>query len=157
LLRQRFGHSGWECPQILDALDAAPELYFDRVSQIRMQSQQGLWTRGRVSLLGDAASCPSFLAGQGSALAMVGAYILAGELHRAGDDYARGFARYEEIFGPFVANKQKAALRFSSTFAPSSKFSLWMRNQVMNLMKIQWVADRVVGAGLADKITLPNY
>ena len=91
LLRKRFGASGWECPQILDALDAADDLYFDRVSQIRMDPQQGLWTRGRVTLIGDAAFCVSFLAGQGSALAMVSAYILAGELHRANGDYARSF------------------------------------------------------------------
>jgi 2-polyprenyl-6-methoxyphenol hydroxylase-like FAD-dependent oxidoreductase len=83
LLRARFGKSGWECPQILDQLDNTCDLYFDRVSQIRMDAEPGLWTRGRVTLLGDAASCVSLLAGQGSALAMVGAYILAGELHRA--------------------------------------------------------------------------
>ena len=91
LLRKRFGASGWECPQILDALDAADDLYFDRVSQIRMDPQQGLWTRGRATLIGDAAFCVSFLAGQGSALAMVSAYILAGELHRANGDYASSF------------------------------------------------------------------
>jgi 2-polyprenyl-6-methoxyphenol hydroxylase-like FAD-dependent oxidoreductase len=157
LLHHRFGQSGWECPTILEALDAAPELYFDRVSQIRMDPSTGLWTRGRVSLVGDAASCVSFLAGQGSALAMVGAYVLAGELHRAGDDYARGLARYQQLFGPFVAKKQQAALRFGSAFAPGSKVSLWLRNQVMNLMNIQWVANRIVGAGFSDKLTLPNY
>ena len=55
LLRKRFGNRGWECPHILDALDATDDLYFDRVSQIRMNPQQGLWTRGRVTLIGDAA------------------------------------------------------------------------------------------------------
>ena len=83
LLRKRFANSGWECRQILDALDASPDFYFDRVSQIQMPSEQGLWSRGRVSLLGDAASCVSLLAGQGCALAMIAAYILAGELHQA--------------------------------------------------------------------------
>ena len=87
LLRARFGKSGWECPRILDQLDNTCDLYFDRVSQIRMDAEPGLWTRGRVSLIGDAASCVSLLAGQGSALAMVAAYILAGELHRADGDY----------------------------------------------------------------------
>ncbi len=95
LLRQRFGDSGWECPQILDALDAASNLYFDRVSQIKMDSRQGLWTRGRVTLIGDAASCVSLLAGQGTALAMVAAYILAGELYRAQGNYAEAFKRYQ--------------------------------------------------------------
>ena len=57
---------------------------------------------GRVTLVGDAAFCVSLLAGQGSALAMVAAYILAGELHHANGDYTAAFGRYQEIFGPFV-------------------------------------------------------
>ena len=105
VLRRRFGDSGWECPQILEALGARPELYFDRVSQIRMENEAGLWSRNRVSLIGDAAFCVSLLAGQGSALAMIAAYLLAGELHRAAGDYGRAFARYQEQFAPFVSGK----------------------------------------------------
>ncbi len=157
LLRKRFGSTGWECPQILNALDASPELYFDRVSQIRMDSQPGRWTRGRVTLVGDAACCVSLLAGQGSALAMIAAYILAGELHRSQGDYALAFRRYQELFGPFVLKKQQAALRFAGYFAPRSKLSLWVRNQMMNLMRIHWIADLVVGGDIADKITIPQY
>ena len=107
LLRKRFGNSGWECPHILDALDATDDLYFDRVSQIRMNPQQGLWTRGRVTLIGDAASCVSLLAGQGSALAMVAAYILAGELHRSNGDYTAAFGRYQELFGHWFSPSKR--------------------------------------------------
>ncbi len=157
LLRKRFGRSGWECPQILNALDAAKDLYFDRVSQIRMDTFPGLWTRGRVTLIGDAASCVSLLAGQGSALAMIAAYVLAGELHRSKGDYALAFRRYEELFGPFVLKKQQAALRFAGYFAPKSRLSLFVRNQMMNLMRIPWIADRVVGRDIADRIAIPQY
>ena len=157
LLRKRFEASGWECPQILSALDAAGDFYFDRVSQIRMDPQQGLWTRGRVTLIGDAASCVSLLAGQGTALAMVAAYILAGELSRCGGDYAEAFRRYQDMFGPFVLAKQKAALRFAGSFAPKSKVTLFLRNQLFELMAIRWIADLAVGRDLADNITLPAY
>jgi len=157
LLRRRFGNSGWECPRILEALDATNDLYFDRVSQIRMDAREGLWTEGRVSLLGDAASCASLLAGQGSALGMVAADILAGELHRAGGDYAQAFARYQQLFAPFVQGKQKAALRFAGFLAPKSKASLFFRNQVMNLLQIRWVADRAITSDLVDKLALPEY
>ncbi len=157
LLRKRFGNSGWECLRILDALDASNDLYFDRVSQIQMDSRHGLWTRGRVTLVGDAASCVSPLAGQGSALAMVAAYILAGELHHAKGDYAKAFRRYEDLFGPFVFSKQKAALRFAGTFAPKSKLALYLRNRIFNLMAIPWLADLAVGRDIADKIALPIY
>jgi 2-polyprenyl-6-methoxyphenol hydroxylase-like FAD-dependent oxidoreductase len=157
LLRKRFGNSGWECPQILDALDVTSDLYFDRVSQIRMAHQAGSWSQGRVTLAGDAAFCVSLLAGQGSALAMVGAYILAGELHRAGRDYATAFRRYQERFEPFVFKKQKGALHFAGTFAPKSKASMFFRNQIMKLLTIHWIADLAVGRDLADNFALPEY
>lgn len=156
-LHSRFGNSGWECPQILEALDSSQELYFDRASQIHMNDQPGSWSRGRVALLGDAAFCVSLLAGQGTALAMIAAYMLAGEIHRAGQDYATAFTCYQERFGPFVRKKQDAALRFANSFAPKSAFSLFLRNQVMNLMRIPLVAQLAVGHDLADRITLPDY
>ena len=158
LLRQRFGDSGWECPQILNALDSAKELYFDRVSQIRMKSADGLsWTRGRVSLVGDAAWCVSLLAGQGSAIAMAGAYILAGELHRSGGDYKTAFSRYENQFAAFVVRKQRSALKFAGTFAPKSRISMRVRNGIMNLLRIPSVADFVLSRDLGDKLKLPEY
>lgn len=157
LLRARFGKSGWECPQILDRLDNTCDLYFDRVSQIRMDAEPGLWTRGRVTLIGDAASCVSLLAGQGSALAMVAAYILAGELHRADGDYAKAFASYEALFAPFVRQKQEAALRLRVLFGPKSKTAMFVRNQVMNLVRFPWIARAAFSRDLVDKITLPEY
>jgi 2-polyprenyl-6-methoxyphenol hydroxylase-like FAD-dependent oxidoreductase len=158
LLRQRFGNSGWECPQILSALDSAKDLYFDRVSQIRLKSEDGLaWTRGRVSLVGDAAWCVSLLAGQGSAIAMAGAYILAGELHRAGGDYRTAFARYENEFAEFAMRKQQGALKFAATFAPKSRLSMRLRNGIMNLLRIPWIADFVLSRDLGDKLKLPEY
>ncbi|WP_288024361.1 FAD-dependent monooxygenase [Arthrobacter sp.] len=78
LLRAKLGDKGWEMPTMLDLMPRAKNFYFDSVSQIRMPS----WTSGRVALVGDAAACPSFPAGQGSALAMVEAYTLAAELAR---------------------------------------------------------------------------
>src|SRR5215469_16958901 len=158
LLRQRFGNSGWECPQMLKALDSAKDLYFDRVSQIRMKRADGLsWTRGRVSLVGDAAWCVSLLAGQGSAIAMAGAYILAGELHRGGGDYRTAFARYENQFAAFVVRKQQAALKFAGTFAPKSRLSMRLRNSIMNLLRIPWIAGLVLSRDLGDKLKLPEY
>ncbi|HEY5254116.1 MAG TPA: FAD-dependent monooxygenase, partial [Acidobacteriaceae bacterium] len=156
-LKKRFENSGWECPHILSTLDSTDDFYFDRVSQIRMDPRQGLWSRGRVTLVGDSAFCVSLLGGQGSALAMIAAYILAGELSRCKGDYAGAFARYQNLFGPFVQKKQDAALRFASSFAPKSKFALYLRNQIFNLMAIPWVANLALGSGLADKIDLPNY
>ena len=98
LLRARLADAGWETPAILELMPQAKTFYFDSVSQIRMPS----WTRGRVALVGDAAACPSFLAGQGSALAMVEAYMLAAELARSTAITVEAFARYEQRLAPFL-------------------------------------------------------
>ena len=102
-IRAEFSDVGWECPQILAALDGCDDVYFDDVSQIRMVT----WAKGRVALLGDAGFCPSLLAGQGSALAMIGAYVLAGELSKSVDDPEAALRRYEDLLRPFMNAKQK--------------------------------------------------
>jgi 2-polyprenyl-6-methoxyphenol hydroxylase-like FAD-dependent oxidoreductase len=150
-LRARLAGAGWEVPQILDRMSDARTFYCDRVSQIHMPS----WTRGRVALLGDAAACVSLLAGQGSALAMVEAYVLAAELARAGGNHAEAFARYEEQLMPFLRSKQKAAVRLAPAFAPHNALQLFVRNSVMKLMGIPFVAKLAMGTSLRDAIDLP--
>ena len=157
LLRRRFGNSGWECRQILNALDSARDLYFDRVSQVTMGTIGNSWSRGRATLVGDAAFCVSLLAGQGSAIAMAAAYILAGELYRASADYEAAFGRYQRCFEQFVLRKQRAALKFAGTFAPKSRLSMFLHNQIMNLLNIRWIADFSVGRDLGDHFKLPQH
>jgi 2-polyprenyl-6-methoxyphenol hydroxylase-like FAD-dependent oxidoreductase len=103
LLRRIYGQDGWECAKILAELDRTDSLYFDRVSQVQMPR----WTRDRVALVGDAAFCASLLAGQGSALAMISAYVLAGELLRAGGRYQDAFERYEARLRDYIERKQR--------------------------------------------------
>jgi len=152
-LRAEFDRAGWECRQILAALDDCDDLYFDSVSQIRMNT----WSRGRVALVGDAAFCPSLLAGQGSALAMIGAYVLAGELAAAGGRWQTAFGRYEGLLLPFLAEKQKAAEQFARSFAPRTQFGLFVRNQVMKALALPFVADLTLGRLVHDAIDLPTY
>jgi 2-polyprenyl-6-methoxyphenol hydroxylase-like FAD-dependent oxidoreductase len=157
VLRERFRRSGWECPQILEALDATDDLYFDRVSQIGIEGAETSWAKGRVALVGDAAFCVSLLGGQGSALAMAAAYILAGELHRAKGRHDEAFARYQRLFGPFLSMKQRAARRFAGAFAPTSEWSLFLWNQMFRLLSIEWVARATAGREFTDRIALPDY
>lgn len=155
VLRARFGDRGWECTRILHALDAADDLYFDRVSQVELNTES--WSRGRVTLVGDAASCVSLLGGQGAALAMTAAYVLAGELRRAGGEHRRAFDEYERVFRPLVRRKQMAARRFAGTFAPQSATALWLRNQVFRLLSIPLVAKMTAGRDFRDRIELREY
>ncbi len=154
LLRARFASAGWETPVILEQMSSAESLYLDCVSQIRMPSSFPSWTRGRVALLGDAAACPSLLAGQGSALAMVEAYVLAAEIARAAN-HVEAFAGYERKLTSFLRSKQKAAERLALAFAPKNRRQLFVRNSVMKLMAVPLVAKLAVGKSFKDAIELP--
>jgi 2-polyprenyl-6-methoxyphenol hydroxylase-like FAD-dependent oxidoreductase len=153
LLVERFSGSGWECPKILDCLGPCEDLYMDRVSQIQMAS----WTNGRIALVGDAAFCVSLLAGQGSALAMVGAYILAGELKRANGNHEHAFACYMDRLRSFIVAKQKSAVNFASFFAPRSRLGMFLGNQLTKLMAIPFVTEFAIGREIRDRLELPEY
>jgi 2-polyprenyl-6-methoxyphenol hydroxylase-like FAD-dependent oxidoreductase len=139
-LRRVYEGMGWEVPEMLGHLDDGP-IYFDRVSQIRMPA----WSKGHVALVGDAAACPSLLAGEGTGLAMTEAYVLAGELHAAGGDVALAFRRYEEKLRKFVAGEQKGALLFRSFFVPSSRLGVAGRNLITRLASLPGLTKVVAG------------
>jgi 2-polyprenyl-6-methoxyphenol hydroxylase-like FAD-dependent oxidoreductase len=143
----------WECPRILEALDGTQDLYFDRVSQIRMPN----WSRGRVVLVGDAAYCVSLLAGQGSALAMTGAYVLAGELAKSSGRHVEAFASYQRILRDFISAKQRGAERLAGAFAPKSRWGLFLRNQIINASAIPGFARFAFGRSVVDSLQLPEY
>jgi 2-polyprenyl-6-methoxyphenol hydroxylase-like FAD-dependent oxidoreductase len=106
---------GWLTPRILAHLDDTPDFYLDQVAQVVMER----WCMGRVGLLGDAAFSASPMSGGGTGMALVGAYLLAGELAAADWDPAAGFAAYEERMRPYVdANQQMGRLHVQMLTAP---------------------------------------
>jgi len=111
-------------------MQTAPDLYFDAVSQIRMET----WSHGRAVLLGDAGYCPALLSGQGSTLAMLGAYILAGELKVALGDHQRAFHQYEQAFRPVVRQEQKKVGSGVNLLVPATRLGLWVRNHLGPLL-----------------------
>src|SRR5215471_16941525 len=153
ILREQFGDGSWECPRVLSELDRTESLYFDRVSQIRMER----WSRGRVALVGDAAFCVSLMAGQGSALAITAAYVMAGEFIKASGRHEEAFRNYEALLRDYIGLKQKGAERFSSAFAPRTRWGLFMRNQVIKASTIPGLARLALGRDIVDKLPLPDY
>jgi 2-polyprenyl-6-methoxyphenol hydroxylase-like FAD-dependent oxidoreductase len=153
MLRERFGEGKWECPRILGELDRTQELYFDRVSQIRLDS----WSRGRVALVADAAFCVSLMAGQGSALAMTAAYVLAGELAKERGRHDEAFGKYEQILRPYIEMKQRGAERFAAAFAARTRWGLFFRNQVIKAFAIPGLARLAFGRDIIDTLQLPHY
>ncbi|MEU9023590.1 FAD-dependent monooxygenase [Actinomadura sp. NPDC048394] len=106
ILADALEGGGWELPRLLETMWDAPDFHFDAMAQIHMDS----WSKGRVVLLGDAGYCGSPLSGQGTSMAMVGAYVLAGELKAAGGDHRAAFAAYERELRGYVAANQELAL-----------------------------------------------
>lgn len=152
-LRLVFGNDGWESAEILAMMDAAESLYFDRVSQIKMDT----WAKGRTALIGDAAACVSLLAGEGTGLAITEAYVLAGELARAEGDHNAAFAAYQNRMMPFLRKKQRSARKYAAAFAPETNLGLKIRNVGLQLLRVPVVADYLVSRDLRDDIELPNY
>ena len=154
ILRKAFERDGWELPLILTALEACDDLYFDRVSLIRMAA----WSRERIALVGDAAFCVSLLAGQGSALAMTAAYVLAGELATSQHEPQEAFRRYEERLRTFIRSKQRAAERFAAAFVPRTRLGVLFRNQVIKTFRVPAIARIAIIRDIRDdQFELPQY
>jgi 2-polyprenyl-6-methoxyphenol hydroxylase-like FAD-dependent oxidoreductase len=110
LLAERSAGLGWVVPQILGHMkDDASGFHFDARIQVIMEH----WTRGRVALVGDAGYAVSLTTGQGASMAMVGAYVLAGEIAASGSDPAAGITRYENEVREYVLRNQAAARKLN--------------------------------------------
>lgn len=105
LVREKCGHLRWHAPEFMELMEKAPDFYVGSFAQVRMDH----WTKGRVALVGDAGYCPSPYTGQGTSLAIVGAYVMAWELAQSPNDHAAAFARYEAKLRPFVEANQAIA------------------------------------------------
>jgi 2-polyprenyl-6-methoxyphenol hydroxylase-like FAD-dependent oxidoreductase len=155
LLADAFAGQGWEVPRLLEAMWEAPDFYFDTVSQVHLDR----WSSGRAVLVGDAAYCPSPMAGVGTSLALVGAYVLAGELAAAAGDHRAAFARYEAELRDYVTRGQRLAKGNAAGLIPRSRSQIWVRNQFIRMLPhMPWrglVAGGVQKA--ANAITLKDY
>ncbi|MDQ0718691.1 2-polyprenyl-6-methoxyphenol hydroxylase-like FAD-dependent oxidoreductase [Streptomyces luteogriseus] len=120
LLRGAFDGMHPDVDHWLDELDRTPAFYCDSITQIRMDT----WSRGRVTLVGDAGYCPGPAVGGSTSLAVVGAYVLAGELGRAGGDHERAFPAYERAMAEHVRGSRAAARSAAKTLIPTSRLGV---------------------------------
>jgi 2-polyprenyl-6-methoxyphenol hydroxylase-like FAD-dependent oxidoreductase len=166
LLADRFAGAGWHASELISAAANADDFYFDAFLQVHMDS----WSLGRVTLCGDAGYCASPLSGMGTSLALVGAYVLGGEL---GTDegqlsYAEGeldsgrvsgaLDRYAKVMRPYV-DKCQALPAGLDGYAPMSKSDIAITGMVMKWMQ-RWPFRSYAARKYfttADSIDLPNY
>ena len=159
LLADRFTGVGWHVPGLVSAADEADDFYFDAFAQVHMDG----WSLGRVTLVGDAGYCASPLSGMGTALALVGGYVLAGELGQAGDGLAiarvRGaLDRYGSLMRPFVDRCQELPAGLDG-YAPMSTTDIAINGLAMKWMQ-RWPFRSFAAKKFfttADSIELPKY
>lgn len=120
LLHKAFSGLHPEVDRWLAELDHTSAFYFDSITQLRMDT----WSKGRVTLVGDAGYCPGPAVGGSTTLAVVGAYILAGELARAGGDHEKAYPAYERAMTAHVRGSREVALSAAKTLVPTSRFGV---------------------------------
>jgi 2-polyprenyl-6-methoxyphenol hydroxylase-like FAD-dependent oxidoreductase len=138
MLIKAYAGGSWRVPELMDRVREADDLYFDSVSQVRLDR----WSTGRVALLGDAASCVS-LFGDGSTLAMAGAATLAEALAATPADHEAAFRRYEAEHRLLVEPKQRNVAQAASMLIPVSRFGITMRNAATRLWPLAAGARRI--------------
>ena len=158
LLAARFTGAGWQCDALVAAAREADDFYFDEFIQVHLDT----WSSGRVTLVGDAGYCASPLSGMGTSLALVGAYVLAGELGPADDFDAKRLAaaldRYQMVMRPYVDRCQTLGNTIDR-YAPNSAANIAFTAMAMKYMQ-RWpfrpFAERKWFT-TADAVELPDY
>ncbi|KAJ4358644.1 uncharacterized protein N0V89_003228 [Didymosphaeria variabile] len=160
LLKKEFADAGWQAERFLAGLDKAPDFYFQVVEQVRMAH----WSNERVVCLGDAAYAPTPLTGAGTSLAVLGAYVLAGEMSKLkdGEHPSRALDAYERSFRPFVEETQKIPKVIPGVAHPRTKWQRWLLEACLScaawLLGISWLARWVGSEEAEDKsFALPRY
>jgi 2-polyprenyl-6-methoxyphenol hydroxylase-like FAD-dependent oxidoreductase len=154
ILAGKMAGAGWRVPALLKAMPDASDFYFDSICQVHVDR----WSRGRVALVGDAGYCGSPLAGLGTSMSLVGAYVLAGELASTPDDHEAAFARYQEEMADYVTTCMKLPPGGVKGFAPGSQLMISLRSLSMRMMT-RWPMRRVAARQFqkSDGIVLKDY
>ncbi|GLW89657.1 FAD-dependent monooxygenase [Actinokineospora globicatena] len=153
-LRRHYAGAGWETPRVLDGMDGSPDFYFESVGQMHLQR----WSRGRIVVVGDAGYCASPLSGMGTSLALVGAYVLAGELSRHAG-HRDAFQAYETILRPYVTQAQKVSWFAPRIASPKSRTGIRALHTAAGIAtnpRFSRLVSRVTNPP-SDAIDLPSY
>jgi 2-polyprenyl-6-methoxyphenol hydroxylase-like FAD-dependent oxidoreductase len=130
LVKKQYNDMRGMAKTVLQDLRFDIRLFFDSFVQIIMPN----WSNGRIALLGDACGCLTPIAGQGSHMAMAGAYVLASELERHNGKHREAFNAYEKFLKPFISKKQKEAMKLSKTFVPSPDSNMTLRHIAIRIL-----------------------
>ena len=130
LMHELFADAGWEASRVLAGMDHTDDFYMSATAQVKLPS----WSKGRMGVVGDAAYCPSPISGMGTSVAIVGAYVLAGEIAKWGDDYGRAFEGYERLMRPYVDKAQKLPPGAPAIANPETAWGISVLNGVLGFV-----------------------
>ncbi|WP_067676833.1 FAD-dependent monooxygenase [Nocardia miyunensis] len=155
LIHDRLAGDGWHAPAILAGMATTEDFYFDELARIDMPTLNA----GRVTLLGDAGYCGSPMTGMGTAMAIVGAYVLAGEIAATPGDLLGALSRYERNVTPFLDEAKQLPGGGIDMMLSHSRFGTAMRrtaNRVM-LSRVMRPVMMKMFFGKTEDYELPKY
>lgn len=143
---KEFQDAGWQCQRLVDAMHEADDFYAQEIKQVRSPA----WSKGRVVLLGDAGYAPSPLTGMGTSIALIGAYVLAGEIARHEQDILQALKVYETTLRPFVEDTQDLPSGVPGLFYPESGWGIKLMYGLLGFasaIKLNKAAEYLVSRG----------
>lgn len=161
LVRREFADAGWQAQRMLDAMDQAPDFYFQEIKQIKLSQ----WSVSRVVCVGDTAYAPTPLTGMGTSLAITGAYVLAGELSKLspGENPSKALEAYDNVLRPFVEQMQHIPSIIPAVAHPASAWKRWLLQTsvagVARIVAVPWLQSRFNenAKQMEDDFELPIY
>ncbi|CZT22162.1 related to salicylate 1-monooxygenase [Ramularia collo-cygni] len=154
LWTELFSDLTWKKDRLLDGLQQTDEFYMQKVAQIKLPNG---WSKGRITLVGDAGYSPSQVTGMGTTLAIVGAYILAGELSKNTDDVPAALQAYQIGMKDFVDRAQKLPPGVPWILHPKSAWGIWLAHLIFGFVSWSGLANLFGGEPPASGMDLPEY
>lgn len=124
-----FKGLGWEADRLVEGMMNSDNFYFEELSQIKLDK----WHYGRCALLGDTAYSPSPLTGQGTNMAILGAYVLASKLNKHPQNPERAFEEWETEYRKYVEKVQPVPLGGYIPYIinPATSWGIWLLHLVV--------------------------
>ncbi|UPX20688.1 uncharacterized protein EKO05_0010913 [Ascochyta rabiei] len=126
---KEFEGGGFESERCIREMKKADDFYLQQIAQVKMDR----WSEGRVALLGDAAYCPSPISGVGAGSAVIGAYVLAGEVSRSQDNIPYALKQYEKTLRPYVEKAQRLIPGAPQIINPQTEWGVWALNKTTSI------------------------
>ncbi|KKY21978.1 putative monooxygenase fad-binding protein [Phaeomoniella chlamydospora] len=144
--------AGWEGPRIIKGMYQATDFYMQKIAQIKLKH----WSKGRTVVVGDAGYCPSPMSGMGTTVAIVGAYVLAGEIAANPGNHPAAFEAYERKMQSLVKKAQKLARGAPAMINPQTEWGIYILHLILGFFA--WTGlYKLLGSPPASAMKLPEY